>query len=693
MKMFNHKNSRMKSGGLHLLFISSVFMIISCEEPDKTNQVVEEELANTLETADLGGRTGYISDYFYDFASNINVDFYRFSSSYFTFDYDQYLNLLQDTPPNLNVRSFPEYLVEITPTQHEYAERTLIDSLTITDVVESNSILILSTQFKNVESLVWDTDAEPQAQRYKPNNSDWIFDTTTVTYSDTMDVIAYRAVVDTPMIDEGVLFIDQAEWVDTTYEYVADERLEFSHVFSFQRKQLNGDSLIFRVNTDCNDNGSWDSAETADIGNGIWDPAEPYYDLDSDNEKDASEPFEDRNCNEVWDAAEAFVDANSNGQYDAGEDFVDSENGIIDGAEEYTDLDGDEQPGANELFIFNPIPNNLLVTWADPQNPQVIDVIETGDSLVTRWGIIYYDIIEEIVFEDHKTVTATDKDSLVTLFTNRVIGHIVGGEGQDDYFIVKTEWEDDNTEGKDYDYLLFKQFEHIYKLVKPSFFKPYGYYWSEGQMASGFWFKNEFEDEVVYYTSNGLLREGERVETMYYDSTNVAIYRVERSFQVDVEDVTVPAAQVRGFINNDGAVECYANAAWSADTIDDCPGADTTFIDAFKITNILTQTMIGTDVEYGEKSISWLVKDYGIVKDELHIRWTERPDAKEEIWLGISRWELGRFSASSSGGGQFAKLLKRAHIVKINELQNIPELEDPFQIKRTAGLQRVELPR
>ena len=454
--MFNYKNSRMKSGGLHFLFIFSLFMIISCEEPDKTNQVVEEELANTLETADLGGRTGYISDYFYDFDSNINVEFYRFSSSYFTFDYDQYLNLLQDTPPNLNVRSFPEYLVEITPTQHEYAERTLIDSLTITDVVESNSLLILSTQFKNVESLVWDTDAEPEAQRYKPNNSDWIFDTTTVTYTDTMDVIAYRAVVDTPMIDEGVLFIDQAEWVDTTYEYVADERLEFSHVFSFQRKQLNGDSLIFRVNTDCNDNGSWDSAETADIGNGIWDPAEPYYDLDSDNEKDASEPFEDRNCNEVWDAAEVYTDANSNNQYDAGEDFEDSGNGIIDGAEEYTDLDGDEQPGANELFIFNPIPNNLLVTWADPQNPQVIDVIETGDSLVTRWGIIYYDIIEEIVFEDHKTVTATDKDSLVTLLTNRVIGHIVGGEGQDDYFIVKTEWEDDNTEGKDYDYLLFK---------------------------------------------------------------------------------------------------------------------------------------------------------------------------------------------------------------------------------------------
>jgi len=76
------------------------------------------------------------------------------------------------------------------------------------------------------------------------------------------------------------------------------------------------------------------------------------------------------------------------------EDFVDSGNGIIDGAEEYTDLDGDEQADNDELFLFNPIPNKMLVTWADPQNPQVINIIEPGDSLVTRWGITYYNIIE-----------------------------------------------------------------------------------------------------------------------------------------------------------------------------------------------------------------------------------------------------------------------------------------------------------
>ncbi len=693
MQRLNRINKRMKPNILYLLLISLFLLISACEEPEKKNQFVEEELANTLETTDLGGETGHINDYFYSFNTNIDVEFYRFSSSYFSFNYNQYLNLLQETPPSLNMRSFPEYLIEVTPTQQEFIERSLIDSLTNMGVIDSNSILILSTLFKNIESLVWDTDVEPEAQRYKPNNSDWISDSAIVTFTDTMDIISYRAVVDTPMIDEGVLFIDQAEWVDTTYEYVADQRLEFSHVFSFQRKQLNGDSLMFRVNTDCNDNGVWDDAESTDVGNGIWDPAEPFYDLNNDEVKDANEPFEDRNCNNSWDNAEAYTDANSNGQYDDGEDFVDSGNGIIDGAEEYTDLDGDEQADNDELFLFNPIPNKMLVTWADPQNPQVINIIEPGDSLVTRWGITYYNIIEISDYDDTKTVSALDRDSLVTLYTNQVIGHIITDGGQDDYFIVKTEWEANNSEGYDYDYLLFKENEHIYKLVKPSFFKPYGYYWSEGQMASGFWFKNQFEDEVVYYTSSGLLREGEHVETMYYDTTKTAIYRVERSFKVDVEDVTVPAVNIRGFINNDGAVECFANAAWPAATIDDCPGADTTFIDAFKITNILTQTMIGTDVEYGEKNITWLVQGYGIVKDELHIRWTERPDANKELWVGLSRWELGKFSATTSDGGQFAKLLNRVHVVKINELQNIPELQDPFQIKRTAGLQRVELPK
>ena len=676
----------------YILLSSFFFFLTSCEEPEKKKEETVIELINTLDQSDLGGKTGYLSEYFYDFLTNYDIDFYRFTASYYTFDYEQYLNLFQDEPSVLSLHSFPEYLVEITPQETEFTERAQIDSLTTLGVIESGSLLISSTQFKNINTLVWDTDAEVDAQRYKPNNSDWIFDTTTVTYKDTLDVVAYRAVVDTPIIDQGVLFVDQNEWVDTTYEYVADERMEFNHTFNFERKQLNSDSLMFRINTDCNDNGSWDGAESEDTGNNIWDPAEPFYDLDDDDEKDTNEPYEDRNCNDVWDDAEVFTDANNNDTYDEGETFEDQGNGLIDAAEPYTDLDGDNQPDNNELFLFNPIPNRLLVNWVNQNTTEVLTTIQPGDSLTSRWGHTYTNIIEVVDFNDSKTVTAVNKDSLVTLYTNQVVAHIIEDGGSEDYFIVKTEWEDVNTDGNDYDYLLFKQNEHIYKLVKPSFFKPYGFYWSEGQIDAGFWFKNQFEDEVVYYSANGILREGENVETSYYDTTAVAIYRIERSFLVEVEDVTVPAKSIRGFINNDGNVECYANPVWPADNITDCPGADTTFADAFKVTNTLTEIMIGTDVEYGERNTTWLVKDYGIVKDELQIRWNESPTSLSEQWVGLSRWELGRFSITSNGGSGLSNLMKRAHIVKLNELQTIPELDNPFRVKRTAGLQRVELP-
>lgn len=675
-------------------FIATILVIIffNCESPGEKQNNQQEELTNTLEDDDLGGKTGHISEYFYNFDADIAVDFYRFSSSYYTFDYEQYLNLFQKEPSVLTLKTFPEYLVNISPAEIKYTERSLIDSLTALNTIENRSVLIQSTQFKNINSLVWDTDAEPEAQRYKPNNSDWIFDTTTVTFKDTFDLISYRAVIDTPIIDQGVIFIDQAEWVDTTYYYVADEPLQFNYIFSFARKQLNSDSLMFRVNTDCNDNGIWDEAETDDTGNGIWDPHEPFYDMDGDGNRDGNEPYEDRNCNEIWDGAETYTDINGNDEYDESEEFVDEGNGLTDSAELFTDVNGNGQPDAMELFIMNDSPNHLLVDWTDAHHGQVVTQIFPGDSLTDRWGNRYYNMIEEVTYSDPQTVTALDKDSTVTLFTNRIIGHIESDHNIEDYFIVKTEWEDNNIADKDYDYLLFKEDQHIYKLIKPSYFKPYGYYWSEGQIESGFWHEHKFADEVVYYTFNGLLREGEEVESYYYDTTSVAVYRTERSFKVDVEDVTVPAKRIRGFINNDGDVECYANPLWSADAIEECPGVDTTFVDAFKVTNTLTQVMIGSDVEYGERNTTWLVKGFGLVKDELEIRWTEYPMSQSEQWVGISRWELGRFSITSNGRSEFANELKRAHAVKLHELQNVPVFLDPFQIKRTAGLQRVTLP-
>ena len=37
--------------------------------------------------------------------------------------------------------------------------------------------------------------------------------------------------------------------------------------------------------------------EFVDRGNGMWDPHEPYYDIDSSGTYDLNEPYQDRNCN------------------------------------------------------------------------------------------------------------------------------------------------------------------------------------------------------------------------------------------------------------------------------------------------------------------------------------------------------------------------------------------------------------
>ncbi len=62
---------------------------------------------------------------------------------------------------------------------------------------------------------------------------------------------------------------------------------------------------MFKISTDCNDNGIWDAAESEDIGNNEWDPAEPFLNQggDDDTEYNVGEPFLDRNCNGQWDDA------------------------------------------------------------------------------------------------------------------------------------------------------------------------------------------------------------------------------------------------------------------------------------------------------------------------------------------------------------------------------------------------------
>ncbi len=688
----------------------SLLIIFGCEEPVEENGTVQ--VVNTTNENSIGdGTVGAVDDYFYNFDYNIDADFYNYPQADLGLNYSTYLGFKGAEPPTLNLRTFPEYLVKINPGQVEYSQRTVIDSLTRSDVVVTDSVKLFSEDFRDVEYYQWDFTALIENQRYKPTNSSEVVQTdTTIYYQDTLDVYGYRAVVDTPVISQGIMFVDADEWVDTTYTYENTTPQLFSNQFVLQRWQLSADSLMFRINTDCNDNGNLDAAEDevavgtpgaiwdddegiwfADRGNGVFDLAEPFHDANSDSTRNGTEAFQDRNCNGAWDDQEEIVDSlNTGALYDPIFDvwFIDRGNGKYDDQELYTDLNHNNVYDSGELFTLGDIPNNLLVDYSDPLNPQVITYIGQSDSLVARWGGTYYNMIEEVDFIDNKVASRFLKDSTVTLVTNKIVAHITDAGSDDDYLITKTEW----GSPKQYDYLLFRQNENVHHLVRPSYFKPYGYYTSTDEHNDGFWYQDFFRDEIFYYTPDGQLRDGERVEWSYVDTTRVAIYRIERSFAVDAAEVKVPAARVRGVVGDDGTVECKAVDNWPAATVDDCPGADTTFTDCFKITRDLTMTMVGTGVEYGERNVTWLAKDFGIVKDEVFVTWGGYAGGAWDT-VAFGRWELNQLDLTPVAGNKgLSRLVGNAREIPLNELDQVPEFDgDPFNFRRTAGFQRVNI--
>ena len=97
-----------------------------------------------------------------------------------------------------------------------------------------------------------------------------------------------------------------------------------------------------------------------DNGNDIWDPHEPFYDVNDNGVYDLSEPYQDRNCNETWDDEESYTDEDGDGLYTEGESFTDVGNRLFDREEEYSlkDVNGD---GIEDtvLYVIGDKPNNL----------------------------------------------------------------------------------------------------------------------------------------------------------------------------------------------------------------------------------------------------------------------------------------------------------------------------------------------
>ena len=289
----------MKKQIYHNIFIPLlIFIFAACsfmEESDE-QQSNETIFTNTL-NQDLGGESGHINDYFYNFNNDVNASFFRYNpnlmANYQT--YSDYYSLFGEDPTVMSYRTFPDYLLAGTKEDEtEFTQRYPIDSLTVLDSVVYDSIEMISTPFKNLELLEWNLDAEPSLQRYKLVSSDWIVSDTTLFYNDTFNVTAYRAILNTPFIDSGMVFVDSSEWTDTNYVFISDDQLRFTNSFQFIKQQLSNDSLVFRINTDCNDNGQWDIAETMleDYNNdGIY---EALYEYDDNNNNENSDKYNNR---------------------------------------------------------------------------------------------------------------------------------------------------------------------------------------------------------------------------------------------------------------------------------------------------------------------------------------------------------------------------------------------------------------
>ena len=80
------------------------------EESDE-QQSNETIFTNTL-NQDLGGESGHINDYFYNFNNDVNASFFRYNpnlmANYQT--YSDYYSLFGEDPTVMSYSTFPDYL-------------------------------------------------------------------------------------------------------------------------------------------------------------------------------------------------------------------------------------------------------------------------------------------------------------------------------------------------------------------------------------------------------------------------------------------------------------------------------------------------------------------------------------------------------------------------------------------------------
>jgi len=746
-----------------------VLFIVSCEEESPERQSTSNGNINTLENSQLGGDEGNISDYFYDLNLNFNAKFLYYQKESPVANTILNPNLLNPNRDTLNIKTFPDYILKVEPEdvilqtavlpfdETNEGECIIIEDCDIDgngelssthifpSIPQVDSLDIYSHQFSSILKLEWDTEDN----RYKPilqeyeyesgngtSTSQWLYNVETVFVDSDVyqyDSLIYVTPLDTILTNpEGQFYFDQSEYIQRDSIYSAAD-IVLTETFNFTRNILSSDSIMYRINTDCNLDGIWTSAEIKivdynndgdtldvvyefndingngildddenqiydynddgdledilfefeDVGNGNLDVAEVYWDADGDGERDPFEPFEDLNCNGIWDEEES----------------VDSGNGIWDDDEYFdgSEIEGNTWDDGDRLSKLNDAPVNLLVDYSDPAVPVAVPTIVASTSVKLRGnpdGNDYIPIIPEDIV-DVVTKTIPEIDSVRTTFSNKIITQIIDSTlYQKEYKILKSQFPSSSSD-RNYNYSILNDDDHIYKLHFPSYFLPYGFYFQPSQIEDGFWYEDFLALEVMYFTYDGKIREGEHV---FFDSVYVTShgdYHIETDYEVEKTEVIVPMRKVLFDVD---ANVCTADGETLGSSNEDCLTAlgnsayDSTLTDCYKIIKTTTMTMLGSGVEYGERTSTFLAEGLGIVKDDLEIRWSEQIGIDGEVWSPYSRLELAEFRETDDlarNQGILYNLMgqKRINIEELDQLDG-----DPFRKGRSAGIQAVELP-
>ena len=169
-----------------LLMAATLFCVVflqHCAEPENEDKADTPSYTNTLSSQSIGnGSSGPVEDYFYNFDDAISAEFFSYSGTRFNTSYDDFVSSYPYPPDSLTMKNFPDYLLDVSPDSSQFVVRHPIDMLVVgedtitSDIgrVVQDSLQLFSSQFKNLESIEWDLDAEPSLQRYRLRNSAWV---------------------------------------------------------------------------------------------------------------------------------------------------------------------------------------------------------------------------------------------------------------------------------------------------------------------------------------------------------------------------------------------------------------------------------------------------------------------------------------------------------------------------------------